>query len=130
MTVYSITIPGRPVPKGRPRVARKGRGYIFYTPKETKHYEQAVNLAARAVCKKPLEGPVAVKVRLYFKKKGKIPDCDNCVKSIFDGLCGAAFLDDSQVMHLEIDVYRGTPERAEVEVMKHDAGWCRIGAGG
>ena len=116
MNLYNITIPGRPVPKGRPRVARKGRGYVFYTPKETKHYEQAVCLAAREVCKKPLEGPVAVKLRLYFRKKGNVPDCDNCAKSILDGLNGVAYQDDIQVKHLVVDVYRDTPERAEIEV--------------
>lgn len=119
--MYKFTVPGRPVPKGRPRVARKGRSYVFYTPEATKAYEEAVNLTARTVCKKPLEEPVAVKLRLYFKRKGKIPDCDNCCKSILDGLNGIAFKDDGQVQHLEADVYRETPERAEVEVLPLEA---------
>lgn len=119
--MYKFTVPGRPVPKGRPRVARKGRSYVFYTPEATKVYEEIVNLTARAVCKKPLEEPVAVKLRLYFKRKGKIPDCDNCCKSILDGLNGIAFKDDGQVQHLEVDIYRETPERAEVEIMPLEA---------
>ncbi len=117
MTVYSITIPGRPVPKGRPRVGRAGRKYVFYTPRKTKDYEQAVGLTGRAACKEPMEGPLGVKIKLYFKKKGRIPDCDNCAKSILDGLNEIAYKDDRQVQHLEVDIYRETPERAEVEVM-------------
>ena len=117
MITYSITIPGRPVPKGRPRVGRKGRKYVFYTPQKTRDYEQVVGFTARAVCKKPLEGPLAVKIELYFKKKGRIPDCDNCCKSILDGLNEIAYGDDRQVQHLEVDIYRETPERAEVEIM-------------
>ena len=115
--IYSITIPGRPVPKGRPRVGRSGRKYVVYTPRKTRDYEQAVGFTARAACKVPMEGPVAVKIRLYFKKKGRIPDCDNCAKSILDGLSKIAYGDDRQVQHLEVDIYRETPERAEVELM-------------
>ena len=117
MTVYSITVPGRPVPKGRPRVGRKGRKYIFYTPEKTRSYEQAVGLVGRTACKEPMEGPLAVKIKLYFKQKGLIPDCDNCIKSLLDGLNEIAYEDDRQVQHLEVDIYRETPERAEVEIM-------------
>jgi len=115
--IYSITIPGRPVPKGRPRVGRKGCKYVFYTPQKTRDYEQAVGLVGRAACKVPMEGPVAVRIRLYFEAKGRIPDCDNCTKSILDGLNEIAYEDDRQVQHLEVDIFRETPERAEVEVM-------------
>ena len=55
-------------------------------------------------------------MRLYFRKKGNVPDCDNCAKSILDGLNGVAYQDDIQVKHLVVDVYRDTPERAEIEV--------------
>ena len=115
--IYSITIPGRPVPKGRPRVGRSGRKYVVYTPRKTRDYEQAVGFTARAACKVPMKGSLAVKIRLYFRKKGRIPDCDNCTKSILDGLNKIAYEDDRQVQHLEVDIYRETPERAEVEIM-------------
>ena len=61
---------------------------------------------ARAICKVPMKGSLAVKIKLYFKKKGRIPDCDNCTKSILDGLNEIAYEDDRQVQHLEVDIFR------------------------
>lgn len=114
---YQLTIPGRPVPKGRPRIAPRGRGYVLYTPERTRNYEEAVGLVARTRCKNQLDGPLAVRIGLYFKPKGRIPDCDNCIKSILDGLNSIAYGDDRQIQHIQADIYRELPERAEVEII-------------
>ncbi len=55
---FSFVVPGRPQPKGRPRMSRKGR---VYTPKETVEAERAY---AQAVDDNPpvFEGPVAVEM--------------------------------------------------------------------
>ena len=59
--MIKITIPGRPVPKGRPRLGVRGRRAYIYTPERTKQYEQAVGLCARAAVQgAALECPVAV----------------------------------------------------------------------
>ena len=43
-----IVIPGRPVPKHRPRVSGAGHKMYVYTPVETKRYERQVMLMAAA----------------------------------------------------------------------------------
>ena len=107
-----FTIPGRPVPKSRPR---SGKGKV-YTPARTREYEQAVRFTASASCQKPLQGEVWVAARFYFHDK-KHGDIDNYIKSIFDGIQGVCFQDDRQVVVLEasINQTKGN-ERAEVEV--------------
>jgi crossover junction endodeoxyribonuclease RusA len=80
MTAYFI-VPGRPVPKQRPRAGRKGN---LYTPKPTKEYEKAVGWAARRVFVNPYDGPVELAVKIFLAAKGG--DLDNYIKSICDGL--------------------------------------------
>ena len=107
-----FTIPGRPVPKSRPR---SGQGRV-YTPSRTREYEQVVKLKAAEACKKPLQGEVWVAARFYFRDK-KHGDIDNYIKSIFDGIQGVCFQDDRQVTVLEASINQTEgSERAEVEV--------------
>lgn len=110
-----FTVPGRPVPKQRPRVYSHGRRVQVYTPPETRAYEEAVALFARRVCPEPLTGPVRLRVRVYFRD-GRAPDLSNCIKSIEDGLNGVAYIDDSQVKAVEAWLCVDDDERAEVEV--------------
>ncbi|ADQ04391.1 endodeoxyribonuclease RusA [Caldicellulosiruptor owensensis OL] len=97
--IYKIIIPGRPVPKGRPRW-NKSTGAI-YTPPETKRYEKTVYIFAKSQMTKMLKGDVDVRIKVYTKRK---MDIDNVAKSILDGLIGAAFEDDKQVKRLEIEM--------------------------
>ena len=87
-----IVIPGRPVPKGRPRL---GKGGHVYTPQATRAYEELVGIVARTHFKQPITGDVAVNLRLYIngRKRG---DLDNYWKAISDGMNGIAFNDDRQ----------------------------------
>ena len=117
MTVYSITIPGRPVPKGRPRLGVRGKKAYVYTPPKTKEYENLVGWVARCAGCKPLNGPIAVKLRLFIR--GRSGDVDNYSKSILDGLNGVAYEDDDQVVELQVRKYkvkRKEEERAEIEI--------------
>ncbi len=116
MTVYSITIPGRPVPKSRPRLGVRGRKAFVYTPPATKEYERLVGWVARCAGCKPTKRPV--KVWLYIYHRGKM-DADNVCKSILDGLNGVAFEDDDQVVELHIwksKVKNKSEERVEIEI--------------
>ena len=64
-----ITVPGRPVPKGRPRLEVRGRKAFVYTPERTVEYERLVGLcAAAARSGDVLECPVAVAIDLYLHK--------------------------------------------------------------
>lgn len=108
-----FTIPGRPVPKHRPRVGKHGN---IYTPQNCREYERAVGLYARNVFPQPISGPVALGVRFYFSRRPG--DLDNYVKAISDGLNGIAWQDDRQVVKLFASLKRGSPERAEVVVQQ------------
>ncbi len=117
MTVYSITIPGRPVPKGRPRLGVHGRKAYVYTPPKTKEYEKLVGWVWKCAGCKPLNGPIAVKLHLFIR--GRSGDVDNYSKSILDGLNGVAYEDDDQVVELQVRKYkvkRKDEERVEIEI--------------
>lgn len=114
-----IVIPGRPVPKARPRLGIRGRRSYIYTPESTVEYERTVALFSRQHYPKPVQGPVAVTVRIYMGCRGR-GDIDNYVKAILDGLNGVAFQDDRQVVHLDasfVGCAKGE-ERVEIEIQQ------------
>lgn len=95
MNTWAVAIPGKPVPKGRPRFAR-GR---TYTPQETIDYERRIALAWNE--KYPtlfLEKDVRiiVHVEAYSKTAGRA-DVDNYLKIALDGTQGTIFANDNQV---------------------------------
>jgi len=113
-----ITIPGRPVPKGRPRLGIRGRKAYVYTPPETRKYEKIVGWVAKSQGCQPIEGPVSVSMHVFCR--GKM-DVDNVAKSVLDGLNGVAYEDDDQVVELLVKkhkVKRKEDERVEIEVRK------------
>lgn len=108
---YKIIIPGRPVPKGRPRLGKNGN---VYTPKRTREYEQLVGWRAKQVIKEPLKGDIAVDIKIYIK--GQCGDLDNLEKAILDGMNGIAYSDDRQVAALAIQRLKDKNERVEIEL--------------
>ena len=132
MTARTITVPGEPIAKGRPRFYA-GRAY---TPARTREYDEKIRTAymARYGNMDPLAGPVSVCVSAYFKiPQGwnkqktadaehdeilptKKPDVDNVVKSALDGLNGQAWQDDSQVVRLAGNKYYSDTPRMEITV--------------
>ena len=114
--IHKITIPGRPVPKGRPRLGVHGRKAYVYTPPETREYERLVGWVAKSAGCRPVEGPVSVALSVYVKRR---LDADNIAKSILDGLTGVAYEDDDQVIELLVRKYKVTrkeEERVEIEI--------------
>lgn len=114
-----FTIPGRPVPKARPRVGRNG---CIYTPGKSRAYEQQVAVVGRLHCSRPLKGPVELRLKVYLKTPGG--DLDNYIKSIQDSLNGITWHDDRQVKKLaaSLMVDKYAEERAEVEIRKIQGG--------
>jgi Holliday junction resolvase RusA-like endonuclease len=132
-------VDGTPVPKGRPRFARRGKFVSTYSPKTTVDYESKVFEAAKEAMglQKPLEGPIVACIYItlpipasYSKKRSqaclsgeerptKRSDIDNFVKAIFDGMNGVVFEDDSQVVSLHATKVFGTVGMVEIMVQEH-----------
>lgn len=136
----NITVIGRPVGKQRPRVTRTHT----YTPKKTEEYEELIKWSYLSQAgKKKIEKDIPIKmtIRFYFnapksypkyKKKlveqgelvyTKMPDIDNLIKSVTDGLNGIAYQDDKQINTVVASKHYTTgKERAEVEIEVIDNG--------
>lgn len=102
-----LTIPGPPVPKGRPRFDRKtGR---TFTPARTRRYERHVASIAKAASmrmgathKHFVGARIAARVEVYFPDLRR-RDVDNVAKSVLDGIqLGGLIRDDLQVDELTV----------------------------
>ncbi len=130
--VLRVTIPGQPVPKGRPRFRCRNNRVETYTDAKTKAFEELVALCVNTSPqlrgqKRPLVGraPSAARIditavfqrpeRISRKKDpdglipmGKRPDLDNVIKSVIDGCSippGMIWNDDGQVSCIRADAY-------------------------
>ena len=119
--IVTFTVDGDPVPKGRPRFARRGQFVQTYTDAKTIDYETHVAMKARQAigASEPLQGALTVFLYLrygvptsYSKKRKeaclrgveypKKQDIDNVYKSITDAMQGIVFLNDSQIVEAHI----------------------------
>ena len=119
--VVTFTVDGDPVPKGRPRFARRGQFVQTYTDSKTLEYETHVAMRARHAIgsSEPLKGSLSVFLYLryavpesYTKKRKeacllglefpKRIDLDNVYKSITDAMNGIVYVDDSQIVEAHI----------------------------
>lgn len=135
MTI-TVTIPGEPVGKGRPRFTKAGTPY---TPLKTRDYENKVAFLYKMAAKGrkfQRHIPVAVEIRAYYgipqsdgkrqrerKLSGAImpckkPDIDNVVKAVLDAINGIAYEDDAQVVM--ISASKAYSERPRVEISVSD----------
>ena len=134
--MVTFMVEGTPVPKGRPRFARRGKFVSTYSPKTTVDYETKVGEAAQVAMgsSEPLETPVGAYIYItlpipasYSKKRTqaclsgeerptKKSDIDNYCKAVFDGMNGIVFLDDSQIVSLHSTKVYGTVGMVEVMV--------------
>jgi Holliday junction resolvase RusA-like endonuclease len=141
MTI-TITIPGTPVGKGRPRAAKRGQHITMYTDAKTASYENLVKLAAAQAMagRPPIEGAVEVELFVYLtppeswsnRKKaqamtgeirptaGRGADLDNYAKSVFDGCNGICWVDDKQITDARL-VKRYAAQASSVLVVKEAA---------
>ena len=114
----TFTVPGAPVPKGRPRTGARGN---TYTPDSTRTYEAVVASHALAAVRRwnwPMryEGPLKVSLSFVMPNRRRV-DCDNLCKGVLDSLNRLLYADDSQ--SLEMHAYKSVDAdapRVEVRV--------------
>jgi len=131
-------VPLEPKGKGRPRFSRHGKFTKVYTDQATLDYETAIqSCAGKAMgSQKPLETPLSVflYIRLpipqsYSKKRTeaclsgserptKKPDIDNVAKAFLDAMNGTVYLDDTQVVELNIKKVYSAVAGVDVAIME------------
>lgn len=93
--IYMLSVPGEPVPKGRPRVYN-GHGI---TPKRTLEAEN--NIRRRWISQypnmQPLTGDIHISIDFYMPDR-HVKDWDNLAKLVTDALNGIAYADDRQIV--------------------------------
>lgn len=135
MIPIQFTVPGQPKPKERPRfrIVKPKAGAAFvstYTTPETVQNEKRIAEAAKvamagaAPCILPIEILIELRMRIppsWSKKKQvaaaagtvratKLPDLDNCAKSVLDACNKIVFADDGQVVQLTVrKLYHAAP---------------------
>lgn len=135
MRSKTITIPGKPQGKGRPRFTKYGHAY---TPEQTRRYEELIRTCwmEQADGWNMKEGGVGIIVFAYMpvpkkaskdKRSGMLsgripatvkPDSDNVLKVVLDALNGHAWTDDKQVVSASVQkIYA---EEARLEVVLYD----------
>lgn len=138
--IESFTVPGDPVPKGRPRVALRGGRAMAYTPKRTELWEStaAVLIRAQRGPVPPIDGPVKLTVEAVCRRPARLrrkqddphrlwrtsrPDIDNVCKAVMDALTlSGALKDDSQVVYLVgLSWYAGKTEGPCVSIQVEPA---------
>lgn len=126
--MYTLfVVPGRPVPKGRPRFAR---GHAF-TPQKTLNYEKSVAEASDFPENWPLDADYAVHLEVYYDSNVH-GDLDNVAKSVLDGLngTGEAWDDDKQVAYLSMARRWCSEHGGEPRVVVSITSWPRTYAKG
>ena len=127
---WTITVPGEPRGKGRPRFSRQsGR---TYTPRDTEIYENLIRLAFESEHPGhfPAESDLSIEIlavfqipRSWSKKKQqaaigrpcrKKPDFDNIAKAVCDALNGVAYRDDAQIADAHVRKIYGEIPRVEI----------------
>ena len=115
--VLNIVVPGQPVPKARPLFNAKTK--VAYTPFKSRAYERRVFWYAKQAGKR-FSGDVVVEM-VFFRKNGVSCDLDNLAKAVLDGLTGAVFANDSQVVGLHAwKDEDGENPRVEVQIYEKD----------
>jgi Holliday junction resolvase RusA-like endonuclease len=113
MNELSITIPGTPLAKKRPRFARRGKFVTTYNSQETEEGKFIMVMMSQLHGHQPIPSGTPIHVEVFFgmpfpasmsqkKRIGaehtKKPDVDNMLKFLKDCCNGVVWHDDSQVV--------------------------------
>lgn len=133
MNHVTITVPGKPIAKARPRFFRRGSFVGTYNEQQTEEGKFML-LARQQWGDRPvLEGSVHLRCVFFFdypksmsikNRLGamhtKKPDLDNLVKFVKDCLNGIAWKDDSQITSLIADKFYGLEARTVITISPVD----------
>ena len=103
-----------PYPPSTNRSWRFSKGRVFQTP-ATLAWKKHAGWIARMSCASPSDTPMAVQIILHPKLTAKGHpskrrlDIDNVCKPTLDALNGIAWLDDSQIVSLEVSIGNPMP---------------------
>ena len=127
-----FTVPGEPVPQGRPKFTTKPFMRAYDPPKSAAYKKLIASYARRVKPEKLLEGNIYVKINVYkgilksfSKRKIELaemnllrpitkPDADNYAKGPLDACKGIIWKDDGQVVDLSVSKYYSKNPRIEV----------------
>ena len=129
-TILSLSIPGRPTTKLRPRFARIKKFVRTYDSQEKQKETYCWQIKSRTGNMNPVDGPLVVTLIFIFKKpksysKGRNktfhtvkPDLDNLVKWILDVGNKILWYDDKQVVKIAAIKIYGEEERTIITLEK------------
>lgn len=140
--IISFTVPGLPVPKGRPRFMVRGKLARVYTPDKTARYEKLVGTYGVTAMggRYPLRNPFIICMRFVlpvpqsWPKARRIaalagacpmmskPDLDNLAKTVLDGLNGIVYADDCQIIEMSLTKSYGDNACTQVTLFKLEEG--------
>lgn len=130
---FTITIPGKPIAKKRPRFVRRGKFVGAYNCQETEEGRFKWELASQMAGKDPIPSGVPIRLSAVFympipsstpkkwlssvgHRHVKKPDLDNLVKFVKDCANGLIWKDDSQVFCVLAFKYYSDNPRTELTV--------------
>jgi len=108
---FSITIPGKPIPKARARFSRRGKHVVTFDPQSEEVTMVRLLLKAKMCGREPFGGPLRVNMVCVFEPVKarqkeypgfhvKKPDLDNTLKFYCDVGNGILWYDDKQIVAL------------------------------
>lgn len=110
---FSFSIPGKPVPKARPRIGRGGHVYTPSQPAEKALGREILVAMAQCGCKR-ISGPIWAK--LTFCGASPLADLDNLLKHFMDAANGVLWNDDRQVVEIHARKIKGGEAYTSIEV--------------
>lgn len=129
-----ITVPGDPVPQGRPKFTTKPFVRAYDPPKSAAYKKLVARHAKKQQPLELLEGELEVEIIIFkqtlksFSKRNKAlaesgmlrpttkPDADNYAKGPLDAMKGIIWKDDGQVVDLIARKYYSSEPRIEITV--------------
>lgn len=116
--ICAVSIPGHPVPKGRPRFNRSGHAF---TPKKTRDAEKQIGWALKAAMPgwaMDTLSEFGIRVIAYRERRG---DADNFLKCVMDSCNEIVWGDDAQCTEVYCRAIWDANPRTEVTIYRIEA---------